>query len=214
MRQCCTCSQQPAVVLRQQGVPGRGGAVGSLGILQRGKLIFPLHLERNKVSSKTQNNNAVVIIHRLPLQCCFKEQCSGRIREQWCCSCRTLFHPAMKAQNILFYFTWEKKNIEKKHIYFEAPWEREHVKNKLLHLDAVGLAGFDVVTTGVHKGNLLHSNVLLQLVLVLPVGGESTSKINAQSKKLLNSSVSHRYDTKCICLMGTIPCDLCRSHAL
>lgn len=113
MRQCCTCSQQPAVVLRQQGVPGRGGAVGSLGILQRGKLIFPLHLERNKVSSKTQNNNAVVIIHRLPLQCCFKEQCSGRIREQWCCSCRTLFHPAMKAQNIQFYFTWKKKTLKK-----------------------------------------------------------------------------------------------------
>lgn len=53
-----------------------------------------------------------------------------------------------------------------------VPRKREHIKNKLLHLDAVGCAGFDVVTTGVHKGNLLYSNMLLQLVLVLPVAGQ------------------------------------------
>lgn len=75
---------------------------------------------------------------------------------------------------------------------FNVPREREHVKNKLLHFDAVGCAGFDVVTISVHKGNLLDSNMLLQLVLVPPVAG-----------KQQNPYKSHQYDTDFLLIVAT-----------
>lgn len=75
---------------------------------------------------------------------------------------------------------------------FNVPRKREHVKNKLLHFDAVGCAGFDVVTIGVHKGNLLYSNMLLQLVLVLPVAG-----------KQQNPDKSHQHYTDFLLIVAT-----------
>lgn len=56
------------------------------------------------------------------------------------------------------------------------PGEGKDVKDKLLHLDAVGLAGLDLLSTRVHKGNLLDCNMLLQLVLELPVRWEKEQR--------------------------------------
>lgn len=50
-----------------------------------------------------------------------------------------------------------------------TPGERENIKNKLLHLYAIGFGWLDVISTGVHEGNLLDSNVLFQLVFKFPV---------------------------------------------